>query len=120
MKNVILILLTLFLISCNEKNNQSGIKSTEVNEIDVKAELASIEETRAGFQLAIKDLGGMLSYHDLSVLAKQYAVVLEENIPTENHRQPHHSQNFGSLLSSHSDIDPRTSNASNDLQNQNL
>ena len=37
MKNVILILLTLFLISCNEKNNQSDIKSTEVNEIDVQA-----------------------------------------------------------------------------------
>jgi ketosteroid isomerase-like protein len=55
MKNLVLILLTLFLISCNKKNNQSGIKSTEVNEIDVQAELASIEETRAGFQLAIKE-----------------------------------------------------------------
>ena len=55
MKNAILILLTLFLISCNEKNSESEIKSTDVNEIDIKAELASIEETRKGFQLAIKE-----------------------------------------------------------------
>jgi ketosteroid isomerase-like protein len=55
MKNVILILLTLFLISCNEKNSQSEIKSTDVKEIDIQAELASIEETRKGFQLAIKE-----------------------------------------------------------------
>ena len=55
MKNVILILLTLFLISCNEKNSQSEIKATDVNEIDIQAELASIEETRSGFQLAIKE-----------------------------------------------------------------
>lgn len=55
MKNLLLILLTLFLISCNEKKNQSEIKSTDVNEFDIQAELASIEETRKGFQLAIKE-----------------------------------------------------------------
>lgn len=47
--------MTLFLISCNEKNSQSEIKSTDVKEIDIQAELASIEETRKGFQLAIKE-----------------------------------------------------------------
>lgn len=55
MKNILLILLTLFLLSCNENNNQSEIKSTDINEIDIEAELASIEETRKGFQLAIKE-----------------------------------------------------------------
>ena len=55
MKNLVLLFLTIFLISCNEKNNQSDIKSTDLDEIDVQAELASIEETRAGFQLAIKE-----------------------------------------------------------------
>ena len=55
MKNLLLILLTLFLLSCNEKNNQSEIKLIEVNEFDIQAELASIEETRKGFQLAIKE-----------------------------------------------------------------
>ena len=55
MKNLLLILLTLFLISCNGKNNRSEIKSTDVNKFDIQAELASIEETRNGFQLAIKE-----------------------------------------------------------------
>lgn len=55
MKNLLLILLTLFLISCNEKTNQSIIISTNENEIDIEAELKSIEETRTAFQLAIKE-----------------------------------------------------------------
>jgi ketosteroid isomerase-like protein len=55
MKNLVLILITLFLLSCKEKNNQSEIKSTNINELDIEAELASIEETRKGFQLAIKE-----------------------------------------------------------------
>ena len=55
MKNVVILFVTLFLLSCNEKNNQAEIKSTDENKIDIQAELASIEETRAGFQLAIKE-----------------------------------------------------------------
>ena len=55
MKNLLLILLTLFLLSCNEKNNQSEINTTDINEFDIQSELASIEETRKGFQLAIKE-----------------------------------------------------------------
>ena len=55
MKNLILLLVTLFLISCNEKNKQTEIKSMDETKIDIQAELASIEETRAGFQLAIKE-----------------------------------------------------------------
>lgn len=55
MKNLLLILLTLILISCNEKNNQSDLKSTDADKIDIQAELESIEETRTAFQLAIKE-----------------------------------------------------------------
>ena len=55
MKNLILLVVTLFLISCNEKNKQTEIKSMDETKIDIQAELASIEETRAGFQLAIKE-----------------------------------------------------------------
>lgn len=55
MKNLILLLVTIFLISCNEKNKQTEIKSMDETKIDIQAELASIEETRAGFQLAIKE-----------------------------------------------------------------
>ncbi|KFB01056.1 MULTISPECIES: hypothetical protein [Flavobacteriaceae] len=55
MKNLTLLLVTIFLISCNEKNKQTEIKSMDETKIDIQAELASIEETRAGFQLAIKE-----------------------------------------------------------------
>ncbi|WP_250435898.1 Cif family virulence factor [Hanstruepera flava] len=55
MKNVLFLLLTVFLISCNQKNNQPEAKPIDENKIDIQAELASIEETRAGFQLAIKE-----------------------------------------------------------------
>jgi ketosteroid isomerase-like protein len=55
MKSLLVLFLTFFLISCDKKNNQSEIKSTDVNEINIQAELKSIEETRAGFQLAIKE-----------------------------------------------------------------
>ena len=55
MKNLILLLVTIFLISCNEKNKQTEIKSMDETKIDIQAELASIEETRAGFQQAIKE-----------------------------------------------------------------
>ena len=65
MKNLLLIFLTLILISCNEKTNQSNIESTNEDKIDIQAELESIEETRTAFQLAIKEK----RYGDL----KQYA-----------------------------------------------
>ena len=55
MKNLLFILLTLFLLSCNEKNNKTEIKSTDIKEFDIQEELSSIEETRKGFQLAIKE-----------------------------------------------------------------
>ncbi len=55
MKNLILLLLTFLLISCTEKNNKTEVEPQAANEIDVEAELESIEETRAGFQLAIKE-----------------------------------------------------------------
>lgn len=65
MKNLLLILLTLVLISCNEKNKQSDLKRTDAEKIDIQAELESIEETRTAFQLAIKEK----RYSDL----KQYS-----------------------------------------------
>lgn len=55
MKNLTLLFITMLLLSCNDKNNQSEIKPAAVSEINVQAELASIEETREGFQLAIKE-----------------------------------------------------------------
>ncbi|WP_191859514.1 Cif family virulence factor [Hanstruepera ponticola] len=55
MKNLLFLLLTVFLISCNQKNNQPEAKLPVVNKIDIEAELAAIEETRTGFQLAIKE-----------------------------------------------------------------
>jgi len=55
MKNLLFILLTLFLLSCNEKNNKTEIKLTDIKEFDIQEELSSIEETRKGFQLAIKE-----------------------------------------------------------------
>jgi len=55
MKNLLFILLTLFLLSCNEKNNKTEIKSTDIKEFDIQEKLSSIEETRKGFQLAIKE-----------------------------------------------------------------
>lgn len=55
MKNLLFLLLTVFLVSCNQKNNQPEIKPVDENKIDIQAELASIEEMRAGFELAIKE-----------------------------------------------------------------
>lgn len=55
MKNLLFILLTLFLLSCNEKNNKTEIKSTDIKEFNIQDELSLIEETRKGFQLAIKE-----------------------------------------------------------------
>ncbi|MEX1013950.1 MAG: hypothetical protein WDZ80_02200 [Candidatus Paceibacterota bacterium] len=55
MKNLILLLLTVSLISCNEKSNKTESNSNDRKGIDIQAELESIEETRAGFELAIKE-----------------------------------------------------------------
>lgn len=55
MKNLLLSLVTLFMISCNQKTNEPEIKSTDVSEIDIQAELELIEETRNAYQLAIKE-----------------------------------------------------------------
>ena len=52
----VLMALCLFMLSCNttpEKTEELKIETN--NKIDVKAELAAIEETRAAFQLAIKE-----------------------------------------------------------------
>ncbi len=55
MKNFLFILLTLFLISCNEKNNQSNLRSADAKDIDIEAELKSIEKTRQTFMRAVKE-----------------------------------------------------------------
>ncbi len=55
MKNLILLLLTLTIISCNEKSNEPISESNNGNITDIQAELESIEQTRAGFELAIKE-----------------------------------------------------------------
>ena len=55
MKNSLFILLALFFISCNETNKQEKLQTTNENGIDIEAELKSIEETRTGFELAIKE-----------------------------------------------------------------
>ena len=55
MKNFILLLLTASIISCNEKRDESESNSKDRKGIDIQAELESIEEIRAGFELAIKE-----------------------------------------------------------------
>lgn len=60
MKKLWLLFLTVLIISCNENNNPGNLDSEAsdsiaLKEIDVQEELESIEETRTGFQLAIKE-----------------------------------------------------------------
>jgi ketosteroid isomerase-like protein len=62
MKNFFILLLIVTLFGCAEERSQSHLYSSEVNGIDIQAELASIEETRAAFQSAIKEK----RYADLS------------------------------------------------------
>ena len=62
MKNLILLLLTLTIFSCNEKSTEPLSDSNNGNKIDIQAELESIEQLRAGFQQAIKQK----RYADLS------------------------------------------------------
>lgn len=68
-KNLLPLVLTLFFISCDENNNQSDLKSTDSSPIDIQAELESIEETRAAFQLAIKEnrFGDLRQYGSIDV-----------------------------------------------------
>ncbi|WP_282017733.1 YybH family protein [Salegentibacter mishustinae] len=60
MKNTLLVFLVCFLVSCNNKNEQTdsalnGSDHTDSIEVNVEEELQSIEETRTAFQQAIKE-----------------------------------------------------------------
>jgi ketosteroid isomerase-like protein len=65
LKNFLILLLIVTLFGCAEERSQSQYDSSEMNTIDIQAELASIEETRAAFELAIKEK----RYEDLGQLA---------------------------------------------------
>ncbi|MGF1669670.1 MAG: YybH family protein [Balneolaceae bacterium] len=65
MKNAFILLLIATLFGCVRETSQFQHDSTVANELDIQAELDSIEETRAAFELAIKEK----RYSDLS----QYA-----------------------------------------------
>lgn len=62
MKNAIILLLLVTLLGCVNEKSQSQLEFIEVKEVDIQAELASIEETRSAFQVAIKEK----RYADLS------------------------------------------------------
>ena len=62
MKNSFILLLIVTLFGCVDGTKQSQHDSSGINKIDIQAELASIEETRAAFELAIKEK----RYADLS------------------------------------------------------
>ena len=47
--------LILFSFSCAQKTEHSEIETSPVPMVDIQAELDAIEETRAAFQLAIKE-----------------------------------------------------------------
>lgn len=53
--------MALILISCNGQRNDSVLKTTAENKINIESELKLIEETRSKFSLAIKEG----RYHDL-------------------------------------------------------
>lgn len=55
MKKALLLLLALTLFTCGKENKQSKIDEASADQINIQAELASIEETRTAFQLAIKE-----------------------------------------------------------------
>jgi ketosteroid isomerase-like protein len=55
MRNLMLLLFTVSIISCNNSGNNLESVSSNKEEIDILKELESIEETRAGFELAIKE-----------------------------------------------------------------
>jgi|GEM_PF-1307015 len=55
MKHLLGILFTVVVLSCNDKTTSPEVEPSDANDLDIQAELASIEETRAGFVLAIKE-----------------------------------------------------------------
>lgn len=55
MKTMALFLSTLIFVSCNQKSNTLEPESISKKDIDIQAELTSIEETRSGFEQAIKE-----------------------------------------------------------------
>ncbi len=55
MKNLILMILILTLVSCNEKSTKPESESASTSKIDIQAEMESIEKTRAAFEQAIKE-----------------------------------------------------------------
>ncbi|MBW8199288.1 YybH family protein [Flagellimonas abyssi] len=55
MKNAVILLLVLALISCGEKQDKVVVKPVQTNEIDVEAELAKIEQVRKSFEQTVKE-----------------------------------------------------------------
>lgn len=55
MKQLSFILVLTFFFACNTQEMQTEQSSLPSNNMDIEAELASIENTRAAFQLAIKE-----------------------------------------------------------------
>lgn len=55
MKTITLLISMFILLSCEPNSQTSEADMPEENLLDVKAELAAIEDTRASFQLAIKE-----------------------------------------------------------------
>lgn len=53
MRNLILLLVAINVCSCNDTSNETELHNE--NKIDIQAELESIEQTREGFELAIKE-----------------------------------------------------------------
>ena len=55
MKNAVILLLVLALISCGEKQDKVVVKPVQTNEIDVEAKLAKIEQVRKSFEQTVKE-----------------------------------------------------------------
>ena len=55
MKNAVILLLVLALISCGEKQDKVVVRPVQTNEIDVEAELAKIEQVRKSFEQTVKE-----------------------------------------------------------------
>ncbi|MCP9199981.1 hypothetical protein MKO06_08690 [Gramella sp. GC03-9] len=70
MKNLVTAFIVFSLISCD--NNHKKIVNTDDNSIDVKNELASIEETRNNFEMAIAEK----RYEDLAKYATEDLISL--------------------------------------------
>lgn len=55
MKNLFLLFAVFIFLGCQEKNDQTKLDESSLEQMDLQSELASIEETRTAFQLAIKE-----------------------------------------------------------------